>query len=253
MSDNSRLMRSSRDSRHSREDRMSEEQVRAERASRNSREGSGAKGADFLGPRLDVHTENNEVPEKNNDTNLMIAFVLMVFVGLGNKVFNKLMTIPMYNYPNFLNLLTSFVYIPVCFAYIIPMSAYGYIPEEQFEVPKRKFAIMGALDGIAGLMQIFAATYLPGPLIILMLQGAIPVSMVISKYLVKAQYNMYQYAGALIVAAGILVVLAPSLTGGGDVLWSFMLILSCVPMTLSSVYKELSLGEMELDPVFLML
>lgn len=43
---------------------------------------------------------------------LAVIFVSMVFVGLGNKVFNKLMTIPMYNYPNFLNLLTTFVYIP---------------------------------------------------------------------------------------------------------------------------------------------
>lgn len=32
----------------------------------------------------------------------------MVFVSLANKVFQKLETIPMYNYPNFLNLLTTF-------------------------------------------------------------------------------------------------------------------------------------------------
>ena len=48
-----------------------------------------------------------------------------MFVGLMNKIFNKLMTIPMYNYPNFLNLMTSFVYIPVCFAYIIPAARRG--------------------------------------------------------------------------------------------------------------------------------
>jgi len=208
---------------------------------------------EFAGPRLD--DPNNDQAslisaDKPDDTKtLIIVFVSMVFVGLGNKVFNKLMTIPMYNYPNFLNLLTSFVYIPVCFAYIIPMAQNGYIPPEQFEVPKKTFAIMGALDALASIMQIFGATYLPGPLIILLLQAAIPVSMVISKYMVNAQYDLYQYIGAFIVASGIIVVLAPSLTGGGSIVWSIVLILSTVPMALSSVYKEIALGETELDAV----
>lgn len=69
------------------------------------------------------------------------------------------------------------------------MARLGYIPPEQFDVPKKTFAIMGALDAVAGIMQIFGATYCPGPLIILLLQAAIPVSMVISKFLVNAKYN----------------------------------------------------------------
>jgi hypothetical protein len=51
---------------------------------------------------------------------------------------------------------------------------------------------MGGLDAIAGIMQIFSATYLPGPLLILLQQAAIPVSMVISKYMLGATYNKYQ-------------------------------------------------------------
>jgi len=175
----------------------------------------------------------------------------MVFVGLGNKVFNKLMTIPMHNYPNFLNLLTTFVFIPVCFAYIIPMARNGRIPQEQLDLPKRPFAIMGALDACAGIMQIFAVTYLPGPLIILLQQAAIPVSMVLSKYLLAAKYNKFQYVGALIVAGGIITVLAPALSSGGSIIWSCVMLASTVPMTLSSVYKEIALGETELDPIYL--
>jgi len=37
---------------------------------------------------------------------------------------------------------------------------------------------MGFLDCLAGIMQIFAATYLPGSLIVLLTQSAIPISMV---------------------------------------------------------------------------
>lgn len=150
------------------------------------------------------------------------------------------------------------------------------IPREQTELSKRSFAVMGAckytfplilsgselnnlplflllflVDAMASIMQIFAATYLSGPLVILLSQAAIPVSMVISRYLLKATYNYFQYAGALIVAGGIIVVLAPSLSAGGSPLWAVMMILSTIPMTLSSVYKEIALGETELDPIYL--
>jgi hypothetical protein len=37
----------------------------------------------------------------------------------------------MYNYPNFLNLLTTFAYIPLSFAYIIPALRYGRIDAAQ--------------------------------------------------------------------------------------------------------------------------
>lgn len=170
--------------------RSTDRTTSVDRANRHSRTSFSIK-EEFAGPREDLVPPGPAPDSKEQDgRTLMIVFLGMVVIGLGNKVFNKLMTIPMHNYPNFLNLLTSFVYIPVCFAYIIPMAHYGYIPAEQFAVPKKSFAIMGALDALAGIMQIFGSTYLPGPLIILLLQAAIPVSMIISKYLVNASYNM---------------------------------------------------------------
>lgn len=101
---------------------------------------------------------------------LLFSFIAMIFIGLGNKIFQKLQTIPMYNYPNFLNLWTTFVYIPASFVYIIPMARAGKISDEQLNMNKRPFLVMGGLDALAGIMQVFAATYLPGALIILLLQ-----------------------------------------------------------------------------------
>lgn len=40
-----------------------------------------------------------------DETKLLVTFLLMVVVGTVNKVFQKLQAIPMYNYPNSLNLL----------------------------------------------------------------------------------------------------------------------------------------------------
>lgn len=89
-------------------------------------------------------------------------------------------------------------------------------------------------------------------------QAAIPISMFISKRLAGARYSMMQYTGATVVALGIVIAIGPSLAvgtgsgGGGEkLIWSLVLVLSCVPMALSSVYKELALGESELDPIYL--
>lgn len=140
------------------------------------------------------------------------------------------------------------------------MIKYGSaITWDQRSIPKRKFAVMGGLDSVSGIMQVFAATYLGGSLIILLGQAAIPVSMAISSVLLKTKYSLYQYVGAVVVSLGLLIVLGPSLSGsaggGADphtiVFWSVVMIVSCVPMCLSSVYKEKALGEAELDPVYL--
>lgn len=210
-----------------------------------------AKNIDMLREEVGSQIGEEDDGKKDNTKMLIISFVLMVFVGLGNKVFQKLMTIPMHNYPNFLNLMTTFVYIPVSFAYIIPMIKRGVIDEEQVNMSKKPFFVMGALDAVAGIMQVFAATYLDGPLLILLSQAAIPMSMVISSYMLKARYSIMQYFGAVVVAGGIACVLAPSVSGDGNVLWSIIMIVSTIPMALSSVYKEIALGDQELDPIFL--
>lgn len=82
--------------------------------------------------------------------------------------------------------------------------------------------------------------------------------MVISKRLLGSRYSVMQYAGAAIVASGIVVAIGPSLaigTGGGgeaqELIWSVVMVLGCIPMALSSVYKEIALGESELDPIYL--
>jgi hypothetical protein len=192
---------------------------------------------------------------------LTISFVAMVFIGLGNKIFQKLQTLPMHRYPVFLSQLTTFIYIPVSFAYILPMMRWGSaITPEQRRIPWYKFAIMGCLDSIAGIMQIFAVNFLPGALVILLSQSAIPISMVISRFLLKTAYGRHNYAGAVLVMCGIVIVLSPSFTAHGsdqqdsstkELIWAATFILSCVPMTLSSVYKEKALGDVDIDVVYL--
>lgn len=194
--------------------------------------------------------------EEEKDSSILIAaFAAMIVFQLGNRIFGKLMCYPMYNYALFISVLSTFIYIPATFLYIIPTQLFtDNISLEQTQISKYKFGVMGFFDTTAGIMSQFAVNYISNAsLIVLVQQSAIPISMCISSYLLQAKYSTSQYVGAAIVLLGIVVVLAPSFfspspsedgSGGdqsvntGETIWIVMLVLSCIPMCLSSVYKE---------------
>ena len=172
-------------------------------------------------------------------------------------------------YPLFINLLTTFWYIPVSLAYIIPMQKYrpDVITPEARAVPQKVWAVMGLLDSIAGVMQALALDKLTnGGLITLLLQSAIPLSMLITWIFLRTKYSRSQFVGAFIVILGLVAALIPTFTGSDSssdanssgnpsaaftLAWSAVLVASCIPMCLSSVYKEKALGDTEIDAIYL--
>jgi drug/metabolite transporter (DMT)-like permease len=209
-----------------------------------------------------------EVAAPAEGKQLVSAFCAMLVFSLGNRIFGRLETYPMHNYPLFMNILSVLIYIPASFAYIIPAYLFtDIITKEQLDIPQYKFAIMGALDSIAGIMAVFATNFIPNAgMIVLVQQSAIPISMIISFVWLAARYTKWQYMGATITLMGILIVMLPDMLGGGDagvdgtadsspksnsMLWYMVLVFSCVPMCFSSVYKEKALGEVDIDVVYL--
>jgi CRT-like, chloroquine-resistance transporter-like len=189
---------------------------------------------------------------------LLVSFVAMVFVGCANRVLSVLQYIPMANYPLFVNLLVTGAYIPTSLLWVLP-AVYGLgLKMESRPVPQRAWFVMGFLDSLASVLQALAVDYVSnGTLVTLLLQSSIPVSMGLSRVVLGTKYKAPQIGGALLVLAGLLVVLAPAMasgfggaSGAATALWGGVLILSCVPMTLSSVYKEQSLGDTEIDPIW---
>ena len=149
----------------------------------------------------------------SDDFKLGIAFVLMVIVGTATSVLSKLVAIPLYNYPNFINIFNLVLYLVVCFGYIIPMTKFGtLITKEQMQFPKRSFALMGALDTLSISVQQISCVYLSGPLTILLPQAAIPISMIFSRKIKGERFHYLQYLGAAVVTAGIVIVLGPMLS-----------------------------------------
>ena len=81
-------------------------------------------------------------------------------------------------------------------------------------IPKYKFAIMGGMDSLAGVMSTFSLNYIPNAsLVVLLGQASIPISMIISRIFLKARYSHSQYAGAGVVMLGIVIVLIPEFFG----------------------------------------
>jgi uncharacterized membrane protein len=161
----------------------------------------------------------NPTPESkytSKDYKLLLSFVLLVIAGAGNVVSAKLQAVSMYNYGVFLSLFSYVIYVPICFAFIIPVSKYGWfnnaITAEHWLLSKRPFAIMGGLDCLSAVMQTFASIYLPGPLLVLLPQAAIPLSMLLTKHMLGERYRKAQYVGATVVFVGLLVVLEPVVT-----------------------------------------
>lgn len=215
-------------------------------------------------PKAQPAVDDASADKKGN--NLVYYFLLMLVFALGNRIFGRLQVYPMHNYPFFLSLLMVAIYIPVCFAYIIPAMYYtNNITQEQRDIPKYKFAVMGAYDSLAGLLQTYAVNYIASSsTVVLVQQCAIPISMIVSSIALNSKYTTSQYIGAAVVMSGIVVVLIPNFTGApavdangaavdtnSQLLWIGVLVLSCVPMCLSSVYKEKALGETEIDVTFL--
>ena len=192
---------------------------------------------------------------------LVYCFIAMVFVGLGNRITSVVQYASMANYPLFVNLLTTAAYLPPSIAYVWPMAIYrpDVITPEALAIPQRVWIVMGLLDSLAGVMQSLALAKLTsGALIVLLLQAAIPMSMLITKIFLKTSYRVSQYVGAVVVIGGLLIALLPQLLSGGSgtdatttAIWAAVLVGSCIPMCLSSVYKEFALGDTEIDPVFL--
>lgn len=66
----------------------------------------------------DESCETSIASSQARDSKLVIVFALLVIFGAGNAVFGKLQAVPMYNYPNFLNLFGVALYVPICFSYV---------------------------------------------------------------------------------------------------------------------------------------
>lgn len=117
---------------------------------------------------------------------LFIYVVLCVIFGAANRVSFKLMQYPLINYGYFISQFTTFIYLPVNFVVILLKLLFtDDISEQSLAFPKWKFAVMGFLDSMQGLLIVVGGLQVPGIMQNLLLQGAVPVTMIFSLLLLR--------------------------------------------------------------------
>lgn len=212
-----------------------------------------------IGDNVTIQKENqSKLTEKQI---LFLFFTALIVFGSFNRIFSKLLTIPMQNYPIVTNIVLCFIY---CLFYgVYMLFNWKKIGPEEKGMSLKNFVIMGSLDSIGSIMQTFAFNYMPGALIILLLQSTIPVSMVVTKFwITKTEYKFYHYLGASVVVVGLAVALLPQFinpdgTDSGttsnkmELIWAAVLIISCVPSAVSNVFKEKVLQKYKMNPMYM--
>jgi drug/metabolite transporter (DMT)-like permease len=90
----------------------------------------------------------------------------------------------------------------------------------------------------------------------LLYQAVVPVTMVLSYFVLKQRYRPLQIIGAVVILGGVVTVLLPKfLNGSADVedrpLFNIIFLLGIIPTALSTIYKELAFNDIELDVNYL--
>ena len=152
--------------------------------------------------------------------------------------------------------MSTFVYLPIFFGIVAwEFKWTNYITPEMTAFPKRKFLFMGLFDALSGICMLFGGIHTSGSFQALLLNAVIPFTMAMSIIFLKTKYLKTQYAGALVIMAGVAVVIVPTIVGGGSsdnsVVFNLIFLLSTLPQAFSSIYKELAFGDIDLDVNYL--
>uniref|UniRef100_A0A7S2LM55 EamA domain-containing protein n=1 Tax=Leptocylindrus danicus TaxID=163516 RepID=A0A7S2LM55_9STRA len=167
----------------------------------------------------------------------LTVFLLVVFGAL-SKVFMKFQTIPMYNYPQTVNLVINIrnVILTTIVILLNRVKEYMQIRRENIAnehsgeqtnileymrstmrwASNKDIILIGFLDAFTLIMLVFANTYLPGNLVVLLSQVIIPVSLIIDRILKKQHgHDNRKYIGAILIVLGLTVTIA-SIGAGAD-------------------------------------
>lgn len=198
---------------------------------------------------------------------MFLLLLALIIVGTANRVMFKKMTNKMPNYPYFLSQFTTVVYVFIFWPVVWLMIAKtNRITKEQVNFPKWKFLIMGFLDGSSGLMMVFGGNNVAGPVQLLLIQAAIPMTMLVTLLIASgvfefirlrlpSKYRWNHYLGALTILFGVFVALYVKLfhhSGSSDstqttIVGVIIFLASTVPLAFSGVYKEIAFKGVDLD------
>jgi len=116
---------------------------------------------------------------------------------------------------------------------------------------------MGAFDSLASIFLLFGGVHTSGSTQALLGNAVIPVTMILSYFILKSRYKHLQYVGALIIMIGVFVVLLPTFISPAtsnqddEPIFNIIFLMYVIPQGMSSVYKEVAFKDADIDVNYL--
>lgn len=224
-------------------------------------------------PQLDdVATTEQEiitVPSSGESWSFYVLAVFLIAVSSANSVASKIVSVPYGGYSFFLGMWNSLAYVVVYFVIlllrltVLKLTSWEQIahvwsiqPEKHLENPSRLtwlldfigrrlphvryFIAMGFLDGLAQILSWLAIPHLGGDVLVLTPQSSLFFIAFISMVVLGTRYTYWQCWSVIVVTGGVIISLAPDLTGKskGELLYIFIMFFSPITWALSFVLKE---------------
>eukprot|EP00937_MAST-01D_sp_MAST-1D-sp2_P006808 g6808.t1 len=158
------------------------------------------------------------------------------------------------NYPLFVSL-THIVVLTGAFFALSPAA----VPAVARRVEQRTFALLGALDALAGVLVLLGSVHTSGPTQQLLMQGRIPLTMLCSWLVFGKRYGVAHLLGAALILAGVGIVLSPAVGAASsaagssrtELAFNGIYFLATLPMVGANLFKEAALQEDDIDGNYL--
>ena len=183
---------------------------------------------------------------------LSVALIFFVILGTMDTVLYIRLAHKMDKYVWFLSQIVTSVGF-CCISWPVVWFKMFYtkgITKEMREFPHHAFCAIALLDSLASLLLTIPSPYVPGPVIGILAQSRIPLTMIMSWVFLHIRYRPIHYIGAFVIIIGVFINTIPFFTAKGDeevnasiAFWAVLVIVHTIPAAGSNVYKEKGLKE----------
>ncbi|KAA8550017.1 hypothetical protein F0562_001701 [Nyssa sinensis] len=191
--------------------------------------------------------ENGEVVEgerrSDRAAEVMIAAVVTVVLGVGNRVLYKLALVPLQHYPFFLAQLATLGYVFVYFSILHLRYHAGIVTDEMLSLPKAPYIAVGLLEALGAASGMAAGAILSGAAIPILSQSFLVWQLLLSFIFLGRRYRFNQLLGCFLVAVGVIITVASGSSAGSlmeaGIFWSLLMIVSFLFQAADTVLKEI--------------
>uniref|UniRef100_A0A5B7BEQ4 Uncharacterized protein n=1 Tax=Davidia involucrata TaxID=16924 RepID=A0A5B7BEQ4_DAVIN len=201
--------------------------------------------------RVGELAENGEVVEgemisgkvRDRTAEVMVAALVTVVLGVGNRVLYKLALVPLQHYPFFLAQLATLGYVFVYFSILYLRYHAGIVTDEMLSLPKAPFLVVGLLEALGAASGMAAGAILSGAAIPILSQSFLVWQLLLSFIFLGRRYRSNQLLGCFLVATGVIITVASGSSAGSlmetGMFWSLLMIVSFLFQAADTVLKEI--------------